>query len=59
MVYFQNKNPNLGKFWMALEWKMLVYCTDAQLVHLWPFVIFYGDLVILKYVIWKFCSNFV
>jgi hypothetical protein len=25
MVYFQTKNPNLGKFWRALEWKMLVY----------------------------------
>jgi hypothetical protein len=25
MVCFQNKNPNLGKFWRALEWKMLLY----------------------------------
>jgi hypothetical protein len=25
MVYFQTKNPNLGTFWRALEWKMLVY----------------------------------
>jgi hypothetical protein len=25
MVYFQTKNPNLGKFWRSLEWKMLVY----------------------------------
>jgi hypothetical protein len=25
MVYFPTKNPNLGKFWRALEWKMLVY----------------------------------
>jgi hypothetical protein len=25
MVYFQNKNPNLGKFVSALDWKMLVY----------------------------------
>jgi hypothetical protein len=24
MVYFQTKNPNLGKFWRALIWKMLV-----------------------------------
>jgi hypothetical protein len=24
MVYFQTKNPNLGKFWRALDWKMLV-----------------------------------
>jgi hypothetical protein len=25
MVYFKNKNPNLGKFLRVLEWKMLVY----------------------------------
>jgi hypothetical protein len=23
MVYFHTKNPNLGKFWTALEWKRL------------------------------------
>jgi hypothetical protein len=25
MVYFQNKNPNLGQFRKVLHWKMLVY----------------------------------
>jgi hypothetical protein len=25
MVYFQTKNPNLGKFWRAIELKMLVH----------------------------------
>jgi hypothetical protein len=25
MVYFQTKNPNLGKFGRVLQWKMLVY----------------------------------
>jgi hypothetical protein len=25
MVYFQAQNPDLGKFWRALEWKRLVY----------------------------------
>jgi hypothetical protein len=25
MVYFQTQNPSFGKFWMALEWKMLAY----------------------------------
>jgi hypothetical protein len=25
MVYFQAKNPNLGKFWRALDWKMFTY----------------------------------
>jgi hypothetical protein len=24
MVYFQTKDPNLGKIWRALEWKMLL-----------------------------------
>jgi hypothetical protein len=23
-AYFENKNPNLGKFWRVLQWKMLV-----------------------------------
>jgi hypothetical protein len=26
MVYFQTKEPNLGKFLRALEWKMFVLC---------------------------------
>jgi hypothetical protein len=25
MVYFQTKNPILGTFWRALEWKMFLY----------------------------------
>jgi hypothetical protein len=33
MVSFQTKNPNLGKFWRTLDWKMLIY--------LGPFGIFY------------------
>jgi hypothetical protein len=24
MVYFQSKNLNLGNFWRALDWKMLI-----------------------------------
>jgi hypothetical protein len=28
MVYFQTKNPNLGKFWRALESKRLTYSMD-------------------------------
>jgi hypothetical protein len=23
MVYFQTKNPNLGKFWRSFDWKLL------------------------------------
>jgi hypothetical protein len=26
MVYFQTKNPNLGKFLRTVDWKMLMYC---------------------------------
>jgi hypothetical protein len=25
MVCFQTKNPNLGKFWRVLQWKILVF----------------------------------
>jgi hypothetical protein len=41
MVYFQTKNPNLGKFWRAFEWKMLVYnhleYFTAIWYNSWPF----------------------
>jgi hypothetical protein len=36
MVYFQPKNPNLGKFWMALEWKMFVYITAIWNIYVLP-----------------------
>jgi hypothetical protein len=29
MVCFQTKNPNLGKFWRVLQWKMWVYSKDT------------------------------
>jgi hypothetical protein len=35
MVYFQTKNPTLGKFKMVLQWKMLAF--------LWPFCLLYGQ----------------
>jgi hypothetical protein len=41
MVYFQTKNPNVGKIWRALEWKMLQYfMTIWNILH--PFGIMYG-----------------
>jgi hypothetical protein len=40
MVCFQTKNPNLGKFWRVLQWKMLVYFMD-------PFTVF-------CYILWTF-----
>jgi hypothetical protein len=35
MVCFQTKNPNLGKFWWALEWKMSVNFTAIWSIF-WP-----------------------
>jgi hypothetical protein len=49
LVYFQTKNPNLGKFWRALEWKISVYfVVISNILRL--FGIFYGHLVMLLYV---------
>jgi hypothetical protein len=44
MVYFQTKNPILGKFWRVLKWKMLV-CFIAIWYILRPFGKFYDHLV--------------
>jgi hypothetical protein len=49
MVCFRTKNPNLGKFWRALEWRMLVYFMPIWNM-LWPFGIFNGHLAF----IWQF-----
>jgi hypothetical protein len=46
MVHFHNKNPYLGIFWRALEWKMLVYFMPIWNI-LRSFGIFYGH---LKYI---------
>jgi hypothetical protein len=50
-VYFQTKNPNLGKFYRAFDWKMLIYFmtilehfTDIWDI-LWPFGTFSVNLV--------------
>jgi hypothetical protein len=44
MVWFQTKNPNLGKFWRAFEWEMSAYFMTIWYI-LWPFGIIYGRLV--------------
>jgi hypothetical protein len=44
MVCFQTKNPNLGKFMRALDWKMLI-CYMAIWDILRTFGIFYDHLV--------------
>jgi hypothetical protein len=41
MLWFQTKNPNLGKYWRALKWKRLVYYMAIWNI-LWPFGIYYG-----------------
>jgi hypothetical protein len=46
MVYFQTKNPDLGKIWRALERKMLPYCMTIWNI-LVPFGVIYGRLVCL------------
>jgi hypothetical protein len=49
MVYFRTKkNPSLVKFWMVLEWKMLVF--------LEPFCLLYGQMVYfiaVWYILWS------
>jgi hypothetical protein len=47
MVYFQTKNPNLGKFGKILQWKFLVF--------LW--LLFY--LTAKWYILWSFCSHLI
>jgi hypothetical protein len=50
MANFQNKNPNLGKFWRDLQWKMLVYSMVIWSI-LRRFGIFCDHLLYLR-VIW-------
>jgi hypothetical protein len=44
MVSFQTKNPNLDKFWRALDWKILIYFMDIWNI-LQTFGIYYDHLV--------------
>jgi hypothetical protein len=45
MVYFRTKNPDLGKYFRAFDWKILKYI-------LWPFGIFYRHLGSLPNDLW-------
>jgi uncharacterized membrane protein SpoIIM required for sporulation len=38
MAYFQTQNPDLGKFWRVLQWKILVYYMSIWSI-LWLFSI--------------------
>jgi hypothetical protein len=57
MVFFQTKNPHLGKFWRVWQLKLLVYFMSIWYT-LRPFAIFYGNLVYFL-VIWYILSCFV
>jgi hypothetical protein len=50
MVCFQTKNPNLGKFWRVLQWKILVYLMTIWSI-LRPLKKCYGHLVYFA-VVW-------
>jgi hypothetical protein len=56
MVSFQTKNPNFGKFWRALHWKMLIYCLAIRNI-LQTFGIFYGQQDHFR-VIWYIFTRF-
>jgi hypothetical protein len=56
MAYFQTKNPNLGKLWRALQWKMLVYFMAIWSI-LWLVGICCGQLVYFK-VVWYIFPHF-
>jgi hypothetical protein len=52
MVCLQTKNPNFGKFWILLQWNMLVYFVAIRSIFppfgiciLRPFATFCGRLV--------------
>jgi hypothetical protein len=56
MVSFQTKNPNLGKLWRDLDWKMFIY-----FMAIWNILqtlgIFYDNLVHFV-LIWYIFSGF-
>jgi hypothetical protein len=55
MVSFQTKNPILGKFWRAVDRKMLVYFMAIWNI-LQTFGIFYGHLVHFVFIWYILCS---
>jgi hypothetical protein len=47
MVYFQTKNPYLGKFWCALDWKMFIYFMVFGLFkEIWDILLPFGTFCI-------------
>jgi hypothetical protein len=61
MVSFQTKNPNVGKFWRALDWKLLIYFMAVRNI-LQTFDTFYYQLVhfaLIWYIflVWVSCTK--
>jgi hypothetical protein len=56
MAYFQTKNPNLGKFWRTLRWKMFVYFMSIWSIQLPGY--FVAIWYILHIVMWYIFSLF-
>jgi hypothetical protein len=56
MAWFQAKNPTLGKFWRALDWKMFTYCMAIWNI-LRIFGMFYDHLVHFVF-LWHSFSGF-
>jgi hypothetical protein len=56
MVCFHTKNPNLGKFWRALDWKMLIHFMTIWNI-LQTFGIFYNYLAHFVF-IWYISPGF-
>jgi hypothetical protein len=53
MACFQTKNPDLGKFWRVLQWKMLVY-----FMAIWSILLPFGIFVAIWYILWLFGTFF-
>jgi hypothetical protein len=47
MVCFQTKNPNFGKFWRVLQWKILVY-----FMTIWSILEIFNGHFVYYVVIW-------
>jgi hypothetical protein len=52
MAYFQNKNPDLAKFWMVLQCTMLVYY-----MSIWSISWLFGIFVAIWYILWFLVHN--
>jgi hypothetical protein len=57
VAYFQTENPDLGKFWRVLQWRMLVYymyCNYNYFTAIWYCLWPSGIFVVIWYIISHF-----